>query len=183
MTTQEKEAAIRKRLEEIYPQLKINCKKVCGSGYDLWGSNLLPHIISEFLSINLDKQYRIMVQDDAGEFYITRSMAMSLKSSTSSFWRIYRRDSNSFRELLPDYRYPKHVDDYEEEDITEVKECLRYHVDNTLDFYDKYLVQEHYYNGTNLSTISENTGIQPYRVTADIKKALKKLKKLCGKSL
>ena len=180
MTDKQKQEAITKEMAELYPQLQINCKKVCGSGYQLWGDNLLPHIITEFLSMNLDKQYKILVEDNAGEFYITRSMAMSLKSSTSSFWRIYRRDIGSYRELLPDYRYPSLVESDDDVNVSEVKECLRFHVDNTLDFYDRYLIQEHYYNGANLSTISENTGIQPYRVTADIKKALKKLKKLCG---
>jgi hypothetical protein len=183
MTDSEKQAAITKKIGELYPQLRINCKKVCGQGFDLWGENLISHIITEFLSIKLDKQYKILVEDEAGENYITRSMAMSLKSSTSTFYRKHRRDSQSYREILPDWKYPNLVEDGEELDVSEVKDCLRYHVENTLDFYDKYLIQEHYYNGSNLTVISENTGIQPYRVTADIKKALKKLKKLCGASL
>ena len=181
MTTREKEAAIRVALNDLYPQLEINCKKVCGQGHERWGANLLAHTIELFLQMNTDKQYKIIVEDKAGENYITRSMAIALKSYTSSFYRIYRRDLESYRELLPDYHYTDYHTENDTSEVQDIKECLRYHVDNTLDYYDKYLIQEHYYNGANLGTISEKTGIQPYRVTADIKKALKKLKKLCGK--
>ena len=183
MTEIQKKAAVTKHIGELYPQLRINCKKVCGAGFNLWGENLLSHIITEFLSINLDKQYKILVEDKAGENYITRSMAISLKSSTSTFYRKHRRDSQSYREILPDWKYPSLVETDEEINTSVIKDCLKHHVENTLEFYDKYLIQEHYYGGVNLSVISENTGIQPYRITRDIKKALKKLKKLCGQAL
>lgn len=133
--------------------------------------------------MDVDKQYKIAIEDDSLEFYITRSMAISLKSSTSTFYRVWRREMESHRELLPDYKYQGYNDVDEKNENRETKECLDYHVQNTLDFYDKYLIMEHYYKGSTLQVIAEKTGIQPYRITADIKKALKKLKKLCGDNI
>ena len=97
MTKQEQ---ISKRLAEIYPQLKINCKKVCGYNFDHWGENLLAHSIQSFLEMDIDKQYRIMITDDNAERYITSGMAISLKSKTSTFYRIYRRELYQSREIL-----------------------------------------------------------------------------------
>lgn len=180
MTTTEKQAQISKELGRIYPQLQINVNKVCGKGATYWAENLLAHTIELFLSMKIDHQYKILFEDKAGENYITRSMAMSLKSSTSSFYAKYRRGSIESRELLPDFKYEKH-NTFNDTDVhAEVKECLDYHVHNTLNFYDKALIIDHYYKGMNVSVMSERYDIQPGRIAKDVKKALKTLKRLCS---
>lgn len=173
-----KEEQIRKRLAEIYPQLKINCKKVCGYGYEQWGDNLLAHAIKSFLEMDLDKQYRIMVEDDNAERYITSGMAISIKSRTSTFYRIYRRDLYQSREIL-EINYDKlfHTD-LDKDESKEKIECIANAVDK-LPFYEKHLVKKHYYEGVNVAELGRQLNIQPARLTADIRIALLKIKKLC----
>jgi hypothetical protein len=181
MTEIEKKVAINKAMGKLYPQLVINCRKLCGKGWDAWGSDLLPHTISQFLNMPLDRQYEIMFDDKhKPEFYLTRAMALQLKSSTSTFYIRYRKPMIANRELLPDYDYKDYNTTLDTPLDTEIKECLEYHTYNTLDYYDKYLITEHYYKGVNVSDMSKNLDIQPGRLGRDIKKALTKLKKLCS---
>ena len=180
MTLEQKKSAINKRLQEIYPQLKINCKKVCGAGYNHWGENLLAHSIVSFLNMDIDKQYRIMVADDAAENYITRGMAISIKSYTSSFFRLYRRDLYNSREIL-EINYEKHstkmkID--EDDDYEDRLNCIEQAV-KELPFYEHYLIKKHYYEGINVAELGRQLDIQPARLTNDIKLALLKMKKLC----
>jgi len=175
----DKRKAIEKAMAELYPQLQINCKKLCGKGFDQWGTDLLPHTVDQFLSMDLDRQYEIMFEDKP-EHYITRAMAMQLKSSTSTFYNRYRKPMMANRELLPDYEYKDYNTTLDTPVDTEIKECFAYHVENTLDYYDKYLIISHYYTGMTVTEMAKNTGIQPGRLTRDMKKVLTKLKKLCS---
>ena len=177
MKDQDKRTAIAKAMEDLYPQLEINCKKLCGKGFDQWGADLLPHTVEQFLNMDLDRQYQIMFEDKP-EHYITRAMAMQLKSSTSTFYSRYRRPMMQNRELLPDYSYKDYNTDLDTPVEKQIKECLEYHTYNTLDYYNKYLITEHYYKGVNVSDMSKALDIQPGRLGKDIKKALIKLKEL-----
>ena len=175
-----KKEQVNKRLDEIYPQLRINCKKVCGAGFNHWGENLLAHSIVSFLNMDLDKQYRIMCEDDAAENYITRGMAISIKSYTSTFFRLYRRDLYNSRELL-EINYEKYTtkidfgNDNEHEDrLTCIEQAV-----NNLPYYEKFLVKKHYYEGVNVAELGRQLNIQPARLTSDIKIALLKMKKQC----
>jgi len=174
-----KKEQVNKRLDEIYPQLRINCKKVCGAGFNHWGENLLAHSIVSFLNMDLDKQYRIMCEDDAAENYITRGMAISIKSYTSTFFRIYRRDLYNSRELL-EINYEKYStkidfgDDEHEDRLTCIEQAV-----NKLPYYEKFLVKKHYYEGVNVAELGRQLNIQPARLTSDIKIALLKMKKQC----
>ena len=179
MTDIEKKVAIEKAMGKLYPQLQINCKKLCGSGYDQFGPDLLPHTIDQFLNMPLDRQYEIMFEDKP-EHYITRAMALQLKSSTSTFYIRYRKPMMASRELLPDYEYKDYNTTLDDHVDVEIKECLEYHTFNSLDYYDKYLITEHYYKGVNVTDMSNNLDIQPGRLSRDIKKALTKLKELCS---
>ena len=172
-----KKEQINKRLEEIYPQLEINCKKVCGYGYPHWGENLLAHSIQSFLQMDIDKQYRIMVEDDAGENYITSGMAISVKSNTSSFFRIYRRELYQSREIL-EINYDEYNTNLDLDPSKEKIECLSKAV-KQLDYYDKHLITEHYYKSVSVAELGRQLNIQPARLTADIRIALLKLKKIC----
>jgi len=81
---------ISKWLGENYNQLIINCKKVCGKGYHLWGEDLLPFIIQEFLEKGVDYQLKVLA-DGKIEHWITNAMSFQLKSSTSPFYYKQRR--------------------------------------------------------------------------------------------
>ena len=180
MTEQQQQNEIRIALGKLHPQLVTNCKKLCGTGYGQWGENLLSHTISQFLSMKTAKQFKIIFLDGKAEHYITFGMRVQLKSSTSTFYTIYRKPLIKTRELLPDYKYQNYNTDKDSDDTLEIKECFTYHLNNTLNFYDKHLIMEHYYKGISVSDMSITLDISPGTLAKDIKKVLIKIKRLCS---
>ena len=180
MTEIQQRNKIRVALGALHPQLVINCKKLCGTGYSQWGEDLLTHTLSQFLSMKTAKQFKIIFLDGKAEHYITFGMRVQLKSSTSTFYTIYRKPMLKTRELLPDYKYPNYNSDKDSDDTLEIKDCFTYHLNNTLNFYDKHLITEHYYKGISVSDMSLKLDIPPGTLGKDIKKILIKLKRLCS---
>ena len=101
--------------------------------------------------------------------------ASSHMSKTSTFYRIYRRELYQSREIL-EINYDK-PEDGPDETIEKI-ECIGKAV-NKLPFYEKHLVKKHYFEGVNVAELGRQLNIQPARLTADIRIALLKIKKLC----
>jgi len=182
LSNTEKKAIIDKELTFIYPALVINSERICSYMKDSWAQDLLTIIIEYFLKMDLDKQYTIVTtpskKASSLEKYLTRSMALSVKSGTSPFYRTHRMIMEKNRELFPDYDYSAIIgnDDPEAENHWEDKlQSLGPAVD-TLNYYDKYIITEHYFKQQTLEDISKKTQIQQQRLSTDIKKALEKLK-------
>ena len=181
MTKEEKEKVINQWLVDNYDQLKINVIKVCGysiAAINKWGDDIIPYVWETFRKMDLDKQYEIVVNGNP-ENYLTRGMALSIKSSTSMFYNQYRKFSRKSDEINLTYHDRKSESNWEQKAKNE--EELHKAV-NELDFYDKYLIQAYYFNKERAKDIAEKTGIVPSTVSRDIKRALKRLKiKLNGK--
>jgi hypothetical protein len=177
-----KKAIIDKELTLIYPALVINSERICSYMKDSWSQDLLTIIIEYFLKMDIDKQYTIVTtpskKASSLEKYLTRSMALSVKSGTSPFYRVHRMKMEKNRELLPNYDYSAMIgnDDPDYFDHWEDKLQSLGPAVSTLDFYDKYLITEHYFKQQTIQDISIKTQITQQRLSADIKKALKKLK-------
>lgn len=182
MSHSQKRAIIDKEITSIYPALVINSEKICSYMADSWAADLLTIIIEYFLKMDIDKQYEIVTTPSKNasslEKYLTKSMALSVKSSTSPFYRTYRMRMYNHRELIPDFDYSAMIgsDDPDSEDhwqnkLDNVREAV-----SSLDYYDRYLIDQHYFQGQRLEEISAKTQIHNQRLSKDIKKALKKLK-------
>lgn len=178
----QKKAIIDKELSSIYPALVINSERVCSYMKNSWAQDLLAIVIEYFLKMDIDKQYIIVTAPTKNapplEKYLTKSMALSVKSGTSPFYRKHRMVMFKNREIIPDYDYSAMIgsDDPDDENHWEDKlSKLGPAVDN-LNYYDKYLIIEHYFKEQTLEDISKKTQIQQQRLSTDIKKALKKLK-------
>ena len=175
MTKQEQ---VNKKLGELYSQLQINSKKVCGYNSSHWAENLLSHALETFLNMPIEKQYRITITDDNAENYITAGMAVAVKSNTSTFYRLHRRDLYQSRELLEiNYNQPDELPDESEEVVACIAKAVETHP-----FYEKHLIKWHYYKGVNVAKLGRKLGIQPARLTSDIRIALLKIKKKCRQS-
>tara|TARA_R110000803_G_scaffold22060_2_gene55080 strand:+ start:878 stop:1420 length:543 start_codon:yes stop_codon:yes gene_type:complete len=101
------EIFVRKELENIYPQLEINCRKVCGEGYWRWGNDLLSVAITFFLEKPIEAQLKTVANNKL-ENFITWIMNMQLKSSSSYFYSRYRKPRIMMREMYEgdlDYMY------------------------------------------------------------------------------
>ena len=178
----EKKAIIDKELTLIYPALVINSERICSYMKDSWAQDLLTIIVEYFLQMDIDKQYTIVTTSSKNasslEKYLTRSMALSVKSGTSPFYRTIRMKMEKHRELLPDFDYSPMIgntdpdaEDHWEDKLNNLGPAVA-----NLDYYDKYLVTEHYFKQQTIQEISIKTQITQQRLSADIKKALKKLK-------
>ena len=177
-----KKVIIDKELASIYPALVINSERICSYMKDSWAQDLLTIIIEYFMKMDIDKQYDIVTTPSKNasslEKYLTKSMSLSVKSSTSPFYRRFRMKMESHRELITDFDYTPMIgnDNPDEEDIWEENLDNVRDIVSSLHYYDRYLIDEHYFKGKRLDEISETTQISTWRLSKDIKLALLKLK-------
>ena len=82
------------------------------------------------------------------------------------------------RELIPDFDYSKMIGNVNPDDedkwsmqLEGLSEAIA-----SLDFYDRYLIDEHYFKGKRIEEIANKTQIHNQQLSKDIKKALNKLK-------
>ena len=98
------EVFVRKELTKVYPQLKKNMKKVCGSGYDQWGDDLLSVAITFFLEKPLHQQLKT-IEEGKLENFITWIANIQLKSNSSKYYSVYRKPLLAERELFGNMKY------------------------------------------------------------------------------
>ena len=175
ITKKEKQDYIRQRLSDLYPQMKINEWKCFGysqAAADKWGGDLIPYIYETFLKMNVDKQYEIATEGNL-EYYLTRAMSLSIKSSTSMFYHTYRKFSRKSDEVSLNHHDKPFESTWElrEQQIDKVKEAIQ-----DLNYYDKYLISQYYIEGNTSKHIAKITGISAATVGKSLKKALKRLK-------
>ena len=175
MTDKAKRRLVMEAIAEVTPQIFINAGKICTYNSDIWADDLASHILEYFLEQPLEKQYKIAIEDDALENFLTRSMSIQVKSSTSPFYYKYRKATMNIRELYTEYDYDQEDDFDKVLQSEELKIKLAQYVDE-LDFYDKHLIVEYYYNNTPAKTIGEKLNINSSRIIKDIRAALKRLK-------
>ena len=182
MGNNQKKVIIDKEITRLYPALVMNSEKICSYMADSWSADLLAIVIEYFFKMDLDKQYKIVTTPSKNapslEKYLTRCMALSVKSSTSPFYRKYRMRMYKHRELIPDFDYSKmigNVNPDDEDKWSMQLEGLSGAI-ASLDFYDRYLIDEHYFKQNRIEDISNKTQIHQQQLSKDIKKALNKLK-------
>ena len=120
MGLNQKKAIIDKEITAIYSALVINSEKICSYMADSWAADLLTIVIEYFLRMDIDKQYQIVTtpskKASSLEKYLTKCMALSVKSSTSPFYRTYRMRMYKHRELIPDFDYSKMIGNFNPDD-------------------------------------------------------------------
>lgn len=174
MDYKEKDRIVKEELGKIYEQLVENSYKTCGRESSHLRDELLHFCIDEFLKKDLDYQMKV-INDGKLENFITRLMSLNLKSSTSPFYYKVRKYTNNSRELLEYYKYEEDIPSIEKEDSCL---CISGSV-SELDYYEKYLITEHYYKGNKVANISQATGISPVTIKKDIVRVLKRIKLKC----
>jgi RNA polymerase sigma factor (sigma-70 family) len=160
---------------ENYNQLEINIHKVLGysiAAINKWKDDLMPYAYEVYRNMDLDKQVDI-IYNGKPEFYITRGFALSIKSSTSMFYRQYRKFNSTSDEFTIRYHDQKWNEDWQRKESND--EIVQNALDK-LNFYDRFLIQAYYFEGLNAYQIADKTTITASTVSKDIKKALKRLK-------
>lgn len=179
-TDDQKKAIVDKAISDLYDQLVINSKNVCTYNSELWADNLLADTLYRFLKRPIDAQWKIFM-DGKIERYLTSSMSLSLRSSTSPFYTIYRKPNSKFRELFTDdggYDYGDVIKDSGEMiERKQLIEELPEYIDK-LNFYYKHLIKMYYLEDYKVIEMSKILNINPQSITRDIKRGLKQLKLL-----
>lgn len=181
----EEEKKVRKALADIYPQLRINCEKVCGGGFYKWGEDLLILSIEAFLNKDTDYQLKI-IEDGKIEHYITRIMNIQLKMSNTTFYHKYRKFTEKGRELYIGYDYgPEYITESKpfEDEMSDCAQCIEKEIEK-LDPYLKMLANERLIAGHKYIDISKKyNNISYYNLKQDAESLRNKLQKKCQKYL
>jgi len=181
LTDKEKKKFVDEHLTKIFPQLQLNCRKVCTTAYDKWGDDLLQLSLEFFLNKPLDVQYESCLNNKA-ENFCTFIMSFQLKSSTSRFWHNHRKFLNNSRELFVgsykytnELNYPKPFED----EISDLQMCIDKQMDK-LDPFEKMLINERVQWGSTYVEISEKYSIPYGSLQGGLKRTLKKIKEQCS---
>ena len=181
MTDREKKEILDNWWTENHGQLWINVHKVLGYSQvaiEKWGDDLLAWSYEQFTKKPISKQYEIYSGGKL-EFYITRGMALAIKSSTSPFYHHYRRFNRTTAIINKDSDYQgRAIDKSHEYAKLEGNEQIMRDAVASLNFYDKFLITEYYYNKKSAREIARITDIAPFSISRDIKKALHKIKRI-----
>lgn len=167
------EKFVRDELTKVYPQLVINMRKVCGSGYDRWGDDLLAVAVTFFLEKPLEQQLKT-INDGKLENFITWIANMQLKSSSSRFFYTYRHPNSKYRELYHDYGYVIE----EEEDLEEALQCVEAEVNNIPEPYKGFLL-DMLYKKASMSQCVAKTGEGSHTFKKKMNKYLTQIEKKC----
>ena len=187
MTQKDKKKVVNDWLTKNYKQLEINSKKLAQENNPL-RPDLLAHTLEQFLTKDLDIQYRI-VSEEKPEFYITRMMALNLKSSTSSFYTKYRKPAMAIREFHVNKRYEGMPHDYELEDNLEgnlfsdlpenvklIRKTMNILKEDNFYYHD--LINKLYIQGWDHTAYGEYYGIPITEVRNNVTAARNKFKKI-----
>ena len=178
-TNEEKHEIINDAISGMYEQLQGNATNVCTYNSHLWSENLLSDTLERYLKRPINAKWKIFIEGKL-ERYITRAMSLALRSSTSPFYYLYRREGQSYRELLDEseggYEYNVAEDRFDL-DRKQLWEDMGQYL-NKLDYYDRFFIQKYYYEGLTLLEISKLVDIPSSTIGLTIKRALKKLKPL-----
>ena len=175
------EVRVREELTKVYPQLQINCRKVCGQAFDKWGDDLLHLSIEMFLEKPIEKQI-FTIEQNKLENFITYIMNFQLKrGKTTRFWHTHRKFVGQTRELFNgtyDYKrddmFPKPFED----EVSELQQCINKSI-NKLDPFEKMLIKERVEWGMNYTEIAEKYNIPYSSLQGGVKKILRKIKEQC----
>jgi len=154
------EIFIRKKIEEVYPQLVINARKVSTTNFHKWGLDLITTVVEFFLTKPIEKQLKT-IEDGKLENLLTFMMAVQLKSTSSRFYAEFRKHTLAIRELYTDYQYKGVEYEYNMEDghaeifQSELMKCVEFHL-KELDVYQKMVYDEILRQGKTYTEVSKH---------------------------
>ena len=187
MSLSKEEEYVREELASIYEQLVINCKNVCGYGFNKHGGDLLALSCEFFLTKPLEQQLKT-IKDGKLVNFVTYIMNLQMKSSTSRYYHKYRKHTEKSREYFTDhFEYASTstaVSDttnkaFEDEE-TEIFTCMQKVIDES-NVYDQMLIKELILNGRKYKEVADQYNINYASLSRDLKNIKDKIKEVCQK--
>lgn len=154
----EEEKYVRKKIEEVYPQLVINARKVSTTNFYKWGLDLITTVVEFFLNKPIEQQLKT-IEDGKLENMLTFMMSVQLRSTSSRFYSEFRKHTLAIRELYTDYQYTgmdyNMEDGYDEVFQSELMKCVDYHA-RELDVYKRMVYEEILRQGKTYTEVSKH---------------------------
>jgi len=181
-----KENKINKWVGEWYEWLLGEVmNNIAKDGMKEYGSDLLHTVILDLYNLPADKITQ-MIDDDKLRWYVLRGCGLQLKSSTSPFYRLHRREKLQSRENYshnhPDASSGIGILDkvYEPYDgmIERLSECLQDSMAE-LGFYHRTLLEKHFIEKWSIQRIHKHYSISKTHIVKDINYGLDYVREFC----
>ena len=164
-------------------EIKKNIAKDKMSEY---ADDLLHHIIQDVYKMDEEKAVD-MVERDKLRWYMLKGAGMQLRSSTSPFYGLYRKNKLQSRENFTNSNADGHDSFsgmgilekvYEPYEHDELYECFQREFEN-LHWYQKTLMTKYWIEGWNLTTLYKHYNISKVHLIKDLNKAMNTIRTKC----
>jgi len=185
-----KEDKINKYINTNYKWLLGEVKQnIAKDGMREYAEDLLHTIILDLYNL-ADEKITQMIDDDMLKWYILRGCGLQLRSNTSPFYRLHRREKMQSRDNY-NHNSPEASDSfsgmgildsvYEPYDslIDDLTKCMEANLDE-LGFYYRTLVEKHFIEKWSLQRIHEYYQISKNHIIKDINYALDYIRTNCN---
>ena len=175
MTTKNK---LDRWVSEWYEWLKKEISRNIAKGImSEYAEDLLHHLILDLYKLP-DEKLNQMIDEDKLRWYLLKGAGMQLKSSTSPFYRIHRREKMNSREHgLPGS--DKNIFDGIYEPYEDgLYECFQREMGN-LHFYQKALMDKYWIEGWTLTQVYQHYSISKTHIIRDLNSAMTTIRNKC----
>ena len=162
------------RYEWLLGQISTNIAK---GQMEQHSGDLTIHMIETLYTQDEDKIIQ-MLDDDKLGWWLLIGASQQLRSSTSPFYRLYRKEKSWSREDGLSTSFNSIFDRPDEEYDDSLMECFQYEYKN-LHWYLKELMNKYWYEGQTLQEIHEYYNISKRHITKDINKAISQIRQAC----
>lgn len=183
-----KEEKINTFVSEHYEWLMKEVKKNIAKGkMTEYGEDLLHHILLDLYKLS-DEKIDQLLDDEKMKWYILSGCGLQLRSSTSPFYRVHRKEKMSARENYigggdHEFNYSGTKGILEQEYIPyegdPLYDCMMDEIES-LHWYYRQLIQDKWIEGLTLAQMREKYGITLSSLSKDLKVAYEVIRTKCN---
>jgi len=183
-----KEDKINRYVGEWYRWMLSEVKRnIAKDKMDEYGEDLLHHVILDLYNLPVDKITQ-MIDDDKLRWYVLTGCGLQLRSSTSPFYRLHRREKMQSRENYT-HSSPEaesfsglgildRVDEEYDDIIDRLQMCFQDSIEE-IGFYHRTLLQKHFIEKWSIQRIHKHYSISKTHIIKDINYALDYVRNNC----
>ena len=166
---------VEERYEWLLGEIRTNIAKSAMSQY---ADDLTIHMI-ETVYFQPEEKVIQMLDDDKLGWWLLTGASMQLRSSTSPFYRIYRKEKGWSREEGIEGSFTNVFDRPDEPYDDSLMECFQEEY-NGLSWYLKEIMSKYWYEGYTLQEIHQYYNISKNHLVKDINKAINQIRQACN---
>jgi hypothetical protein len=176
MTEEELNNKIGQIIERYYDWLKREIKQnIAKDGMSGYAEELLHFIIMELYNKSPEKKQKLL-DDNKIPFWILTSSGLQLRSSSSPFYNLIRK--NRLQARSGDSDFEEHIEIQDIPYDSEMYDCFKKGMEQ-LNWYNRKLLEEKFLNQLSFKAISEKYNISTKHLRKDVYIALLEIRKFC----